>query len=241
MTSARTFVIGALLFGVVFVNSASASGALTPAQVSTLYLQAAKGNVQALRQLQSAAQAGDADAQVDLGLMYDQGQGVPQNYAEALKWYRKAADQGDATAQYNVGVMYDHGQGVPQNHAEAAKWFRKAAAQGISDAQYNLGVMYHQGQGVPQNYVAAAKWLRKAADQGDVQAQRNLAVMYWLGRGVPQDYTQALKWFIVAKAAGGSKKAAKGMQILERFATPAQIAQSQALARAWWAAHHGSN
>ena len=162
MTSARTFVIGALLFGVVFVNSASASGALTPAQVSTLYLQAAKGNVQALRQLQSAAQAGDADAQVDLGLMYHQGQGVPQNYAEALKWYRKAADQGDATAQYNVGVMYDHGQGVPQNHAEAAKWFRKAAAGGSKMAMTWMAWCYQNGRGVPQDHSKAMQWQNKA-------------------------------------------------------------------------------
>ncbi len=98
--------------------------------------------------------------------------------------------------------------------------------------------MYEQNQGVPQNYTAAVKWYGKSADQGDAAAQGNLAVMYWLGRGVPQDYTQALKWFIVAKASGDSKRVAKGMQQLERLATPAQIAQAQA--RAWWAAHHGS-
>ncbi len=39
--------------------------------------------------------------------MYDNGQGVPQDYAEAVKWYRLAAEQGYAYAQYNLGVMYD--------------------------------------------------------------------------------------------------------------------------------------
>ena len=58
-----------------------------------------------------AADQGDAGAQYNLGVMYDNGQGVPQNYAEAVKWYRLAADQGDASAQYNLGVMYDNGRG----------------------------------------------------------------------------------------------------------------------------------
>ena len=56
----------------------------------------------------------DAEAQFMLGLMYDKGEGVPQNYAEALRWYRRAAEQGDARAQVNVGLMYEDGAGVPK-------------------------------------------------------------------------------------------------------------------------------
>ena len=65
---------------------------------------------EAVKWYRLAADQGYADAQNNLGVMYDQGQGVPQNYAEAVKWYRLAADQGDAAAQYNLGVMYDKGQ-----------------------------------------------------------------------------------------------------------------------------------
>ena len=43
------------------------------------------------------ADQGDAGAQVNLGVMYDHGKGVPQDYAQAAAWYRKAADQGDAS------------------------------------------------------------------------------------------------------------------------------------------------
>ena len=52
------------------------------------------------------------DAQSILGVMYANGRGVPQDYAEAVKWYRLAADQGDAEAQHNLGVMYASGEGV---------------------------------------------------------------------------------------------------------------------------------
>jgi TPR repeat protein len=95
--------------------------------------------------------------------MYDQGRGVPQDYAEAIRWYRKAADQGDIPAQDILGLMYSNGQGVPQDHAEAARWYRKAADQGDADAQFNLGLKYYKGQGVPQDYVEAYMWMDLAA------------------------------------------------------------------------------
>ena len=48
----------------------------------------------ALREWTPLAKQGDADAQFNLGLMYDKGQGVPQDYKTAVKWYRLAAEQG---------------------------------------------------------------------------------------------------------------------------------------------------
>ena len=93
----------------------------------------------ALRLFRSLADLGDAFAQDDLGVMYDNGQGVPQDFAEALKWYRLAANQGDAGGQANLGLMYAAGHGVPQDYAEAVKWLRLAADQGDAAAQYNLG------------------------------------------------------------------------------------------------------
>ena len=78
--------------------------------------------------LRLAADQGDAGAQFNLGLMYDLGRGVPQDYAQAVKWYRLAADQGYAWAQNNLGNMYELGQGVPQDYVEAHKLFNLAAA-----------------------------------------------------------------------------------------------------------------
>ena len=97
----------------------------------------------ALKEWQPLAEQGDRNLQYNLGVMYDNGQGVPQDYAEAAKWYRLAAEQGHATAQYNLGWMYDNGYGVPQDYAEAVKWYRLAAEQGDAEAQFNLGVMYY--------------------------------------------------------------------------------------------------
>ena len=77
------------------------------------------------------AEQGEAIAQLDLGAMYFDGKGVPQDYAEAVKWYRKAAEQGAWAAQFQLGAMYDTGNGVPQDYAEAVKWYRKAATKGL--------------------------------------------------------------------------------------------------------------
>ena len=65
-----------------------------------------------LLDLKLQAENDDADAQYNLGVMYEIGQGVTEDFGEALKWYRKAADQGDTSAQNNLTEMYDKGQGV---------------------------------------------------------------------------------------------------------------------------------
>jgi TPR repeat protein len=80
------------------------------------------------------AELGDAEAQYNLGVMYDEGAGMGQDLAKAADWYRKAADQGFVDAQINLGMMYYHGQGFTRDHAEAAKWFKRAASQGDQEA-----------------------------------------------------------------------------------------------------------
>jgi hypothetical protein len=109
----------------------------------------------ALSNLRSAAQSGDANALYWLSHMYENGLGVPQDDALALNLLRNSAEQGNADAQNDLGFMYKHGQGVPQDDAQALAWYRKAADQGDANAQNNLGVMYQYGQGVPQDYVIA--------------------------------------------------------------------------------------
>ncbi len=82
----------------------------------------------ALREWRPFAEQGNATAQYHLGIMYDNGLGVPQDFAEAVKWYRLAAEQNNAVAQYNLGVMYANGRGVPQDYVQAHMWSNLAAA-----------------------------------------------------------------------------------------------------------------
>jgi uncharacterized protein len=115
------------------------------------------------------AEQGYAGSQTMLGLMYYDGDGVPQNYNIAAKWFRLAAEQGYAPGQALLGAMYYDGNAVPQNYKIAAKWFRLAAEQGIGTAQYFLGTMYAKGEGVLQNYKMAHMYFNISAANGHDQ------------------------------------------------------------------------
>ena len=85
--------------------------------------------------LRVKANAGDAHTQSNLGVMYAEGLGVPQDYAQAVAWYRKAAEQGLADAQHNLGVAYANGRGVPQDYVESHKWTNLAASRASAENQ----------------------------------------------------------------------------------------------------------
>ena len=116
--------------------------------------------------LRPIAEQGDAQAQTYMGVLYERGKGVPQDYAESAKWYRLASEQGKADAQNYLGDMYRKGNGVSQDYAQAAIWYMKAAEQGIKAAQYNLGEIYANGDGVKTDYVKSYMWFNVAAISG---------------------------------------------------------------------------
>ena len=193
---------------------------------------AGRDHAEAARWFRKAAEQGDANLQFFLGVIYGEGQGVPQDNAEAARWFRKAAEQGNANGQFALGFMYAKGQGVPQDYAEAVRLYKKAGDQGETKALYNLGNMYRRGQGVPQDYVEAVKWYRKGAEQSDASAQNSIGVMYDRGWGVPQDYITAHMWFNLA-ATQGHEKAFEHRSIVAKRMTPTQIAKARQLAREW--------
>lgn len=98
-----------------FLIMASATGAAADPQ-------------EAAKSIRKAAEQGHAQAQFNLGMLYDNGEGVPQDYQEAVTWTRKAAEQGHAKAQFNLGMLYDKGEGVPQDFVRAHMWYNVGAA-----------------------------------------------------------------------------------------------------------------
>ena len=127
---------------------------------------AVKNYAAALAEFTPLAEAGHTDAQLQLGLMYKNGIGVPQDYKEAVKWYRLAAEAGNSAALFNVGKMYNDGKGVPQDEAEAVKWFLRASEKGHAFAQSYLGFSYALGKGVEQDLVRGYMWLNLSTAQG---------------------------------------------------------------------------
>lgn len=92
------------------------------------------GNMsEAMKWYRKAADQGLAVAQINLGRMYYQGEGVPQDYREAVKWFRKAAGWGHSQAQFLLGHMYYFGKGVPQDYVMAHLWLNLATTNGYAD------------------------------------------------------------------------------------------------------------
>ncbi|WP_043885401.1 tetratricopeptide repeat protein, partial [Pectobacterium wasabiae] len=81
-----------------------------------------------------AAEQGHAWAQYNLGVAYDNGEGVKKDPVQAVMWYTKAAEQNIPDAQYNLGLMYYSGKGIPQDSMLAHTWLSIALANGESEA-----------------------------------------------------------------------------------------------------------
>ena len=126
--------------------------------------------------LMPLAQAGDAEAQTRLGLLYFNGQGVREDDRAAFDWLQKAALQGHAAAQYHLATLYAFGNGVPAGEADAdrmaARWYFASAQQGNRDAEYALGLLFFSGKGVLQSRDEALKWFGRAASAGHPDAIR---------------------------------------------------------------------
>lgn len=86
--------------------------------------------VTAAKEWRPLAEGGSAAAQYNLGLLYYDGHGVPQDYTEAVMWFKRAADQDYTEAQHDLGAMYGSGKGVKRDYVEAYKWMNICAAKG---------------------------------------------------------------------------------------------------------------
>jgi tetratricopeptide (TPR) repeat protein len=179
------------------------------------------------------ADQGNAVAQTNLGVMYENGEGVTQDDTEAVRLYRLAADQGLAAAQFQLSRKYFSGEGVPRNPAEGVRLCLLAARQDDANAERSMGILYLSGlNGVTQNYAESVKWYTLAAEQGLPSAQSELGNLYASGTGVPQDYVRAHMWFNLS-AAQGYERAINYRDKIASQMTPEQIAEAQKLAREW--------
>lgn len=132
----------------------------------SLLTQICIGQNNAIDELIQQADAGDADAQVELGILYYGGDVVRQNFGKAEFYFRLASEQGEPTAQNNLGWMYLNGLGVAKDYAKAEQFFTMAAESGLMLAQANLGSMFSEEADI-QDRVKGHMWLTIAAANGN--------------------------------------------------------------------------
>ena len=144
----------------------------------------------------SKAEAGDAEAQYQMGLKYYNGRvNVDVDYKKAFEWYQKAAEQGHVKAQNNLGLMYQTGQGTSKDIQKAIYWYEKAVEQGNIKAHVNLADIYYEGTSVKKDYEKAYELYHFASSAGNVNANYSLGVMFSYGEGVEKDYQKSLEYF----------------------------------------------
>lgn len=96
---------------------------------------------EAVRLFRAAANEGHVQAQNNLGSMYENGEGVAQDYQQARQWYEKAAAEGESYAVNNLGALYAKGLGVEQDLATAIEMFIESAGKGNALARRNLDAL----------------------------------------------------------------------------------------------------
>ena len=127
----------------------------------------------AVRQWRPLAEAGDVDAQFNIGQAYKLGRGVPTDFDVALGWFQKAASKGHGQAQVNVGLLLYNGG----KKKEALPWLKKAAEMDDPRAQYILGTEMFNGEIVGKDWATAYALMTRAASQGLPPAAQNLEAM----------------------------------------------------------------
>jgi TPR repeat protein len=133
-----------------------------------------------------AAEQGNDTGQYCLGILYEEGVGVPKDSVKANELISKAAEQGNTEAKDHLAKAEAELKAREEKETakraaaekareakEAEAKLRTAAAEGDADAQYKLGMLYFNEDGVPKHW--AAEWFGRAAAQGHAEAKDFLA------------------------------------------------------------------
>jgi TPR repeat protein len=154
-----------------------------------------KWNPASMKEVQRAAEKGDASAEHYLGYCFVEGLRVDRNPSVGATWYQRAMQAGYLPSANNLGLLYQRGLLGATDLAKAVYYYKFAADRGLAQAQANMGFLYRDGMGVPVDPVKAMHWFRLAADQGHTGAMVEIGRLYRFGLGVPADSAEAVHWF----------------------------------------------
>ena len=155
----------------------------------------------AFRAWKEMAETGVAQAQNNIGYLYEYGRGVKQSYADAIEWYSKAAEQDLPEAHHNLGMLAFYGYGMRQDYVAAKRFFTAAAELEQADSMYMLGLIYYQAHGVVQNVDRAMQHFVDAANHGSAKGQFMASYLFLGGENHPNGDPEPVKAFIWAQVA----------------------------------------
>ena len=184
--------------------------------------------------LVKVAEAGDPEASYHLGMLYNNGIGVPKDPKRAYRYFKAAADAGDPLGAYKVGCYHagQFGDVVPLDETQALKMKLKAAEAGYKLGQLDVGIIYAR----QEDHVRALRWFEAAAKQGDPQALYNLSVYYKDGLGTASSRAKTYAFFRLAHLAGRgsvSPGAQKQLDELKATMSSSERAEAERIAASW--------
>ncbi|MGH1356945.1 MAG: SEL1-like repeat protein [Thalassovita sp.] len=163
-------------------------------------LQAEGRAEEAAEQYRLAADQGHQDAQVSLGVLYLNGDGVPKDTERAAALFEAPAQAGLARAQNNLGLLYVRGDGVSQDYERAALLFQLAAEQGLRIAMTNLAVLYENGFGVPLDAAKAQELYQMGRAAGPAVEAEVTMPLYDPRLVLPETNSAELQQALIAAA-----------------------------------------
>lgn len=171
---------------------------------------------------EKAAEAGDPEAQTQIGYFYESGIGVQKDPVRAAHWYQLAAADGLPTAKVNLGTAYMLGIGVPKNEQTASELFHEAARKGSGLAACYIGYMHYFGEGVPQDHAVAEEWFVKGAKLHNPEAEYVLGQLW----SVEQNHDHDPR-----KAEGYLRNSAGSGYMLAKYSLGLLLVRNPALAK----------
>ena len=180
-------------------------------RLAKLYGQIGDGDQQR-RQLQLAADAGNARAQTALAKLYLEPGTLDTNGAVGRYYALRAIGQNSTSAMLYLGLALVRGDVLDREPLAGESLLRRASESGHVGATAALGAFMLGGDIRSRQPGEGLSLLEEAAARGSSDAMRALGFAYHFGRGLPEDKTLASAWLERAADAGDQEAA----EFLER-------------------------
>lgn len=160
----------------------------------------------------------DAGFAFNIGIMYNDGNGVSQDLKKAKGWLENAAQKGDARAQYQMGKYYQMGREVEKDPQKAFELFYLSAHQGWASSVQEVAECYSAGKGIEKDEELALAWHKKAIELGQKNSYFHTAWILHIGSEKVRNYQEAARYYKLAIEYSASYKAASYCNLAALYA-----------------------
>ncbi|MDH5393934.1 MAG: sel1 repeat family protein [Gammaproteobacteria bacterium] len=171
-----------------------------------------------IENLTQSAEAGNIEAQHQLGMVYANGNGVELNYSKAFLWIEKAASHNHPQSMRTLAWLYANGFGTDQNDEKAQQCCYKLAELGDAKDQYFLASLYQTGvYGMTADSKKMIHWYYQSAQQHYARAQYALAKIILKGVDIEANDEMAFQWLSLANLNGHKKAEEELRKLIQRL------------------------